>query len=74
MQGCYCPDVGECEIYDYSISMNKLTEKNTNIGKHNRNYYVTIKVTNNAGLSNIEQFDILVDDSAPEKGVIYEGK
>jgi hypothetical protein len=30
-------------------------------------------VTNNAGLSNIEHMDILVDNSPPEKGVVYEG-
>jgi hypothetical protein len=54
--------------------MNTLINSSTNVGNHNRNYFFTVKVTNNAGLSNIEHLDILVDDSAPEKGVIYEGE
>ncbi|XP_053381647.1 uncharacterized protein LOC123555884 isoform X2 [Mercenaria mercenaria] len=70
---CYCPDIGNCERYNYSISLNSLVKNNTNKGNHNRNYYFTIKVTNKAMLSNIEHVDILVDNSPPEVGVIYEG-
>ena len=47
---------------------------NKNIGNHNRNYYFTVKVTNNAFLTNIEHIDILVDDSPPEVGVVFEGR
>ena len=70
---CYCPDIGPCELFSYSIDMNKLVGNNRNIGNHNRNYYFTVKVTNNALLSNIEHIDILVDDSPPEIGVVFEG-
>ncbi|XP_053381645.1 uncharacterized protein LOC123528459 [Mercenaria mercenaria] len=70
---CYCPDVGKCEHFKYSIPLNKLVQSNKHIGNHNRNYMFTIKVTNNARLSNIEHIDILVDDSPPELGVVYEG-
>lgn len=70
---CYCPDIGKCEYYKYSVPLNKLVPNNTHIGKHNRNYLFTLKVTNNAKLSNIEQVDVLVDDSPPECGVVYEG-
>ncbi|XP_060552014.1 uncharacterized protein LOC132713433 isoform X3 [Ruditapes philippinarum] len=70
---CYCPDIGKCEDFKYSIPLNKLVHANKHIGNHNRNYVFTIKVTNNAKLWNIEQVDILVDDSPPEIGVVYEG-
>jgi hypothetical protein len=43
------------------------------MGNHNRNYNFTLKVTNNAHLFNIEHVDILVDDSPPEVGVLFEG-
>ncbi|WAR31803.1 hypothetical protein MAR_034345 [Mya arenaria] len=43
------------------------------IGNHNRNYYFTINVKNMAGLSTTEHIDVLVDDSPPSKGVVYEG-
>ncbi|XP_053376618.1 uncharacterized protein LOC123534121 [Mercenaria mercenaria] len=70
---CYCPDVGKCEIFNYTVPLNKLVANNKDEGNHNRNYFFTIKVTNNAFLSNIEHIDILVDESPPEPGVIYEG-
>ncbi|KAL4218457.1 hypothetical protein ACF0H5_023192 [Mactra antiquata] len=70
---CYCSDIGSCEMYNYSIPLNKLVNAGKHEGNHNRNYFFTIKVTNNAMLSNIEHVDILVDDSPPEVGVVYEG-
>ncbi|KAL4218491.1 hypothetical protein ACF0H5_023225 [Mactra antiquata] len=70
---CYCPDIGSCEMYNYSVPLNKLVHAGKHEGNHNRNYFFTIKVTNNAMLSNIEHVDILVDDSPPEVGVVYEG-
>ena len=74
-QECYCPAVGDsCEKRKYYISMNKLIQENKEKGDHNRNYFITIKVTNQAGLFNIEHMDILVDDSPPERGVVSEGK
>jgi len=53
--------------------MNKLVQADKQTGDHNRDYYFTIKVVNHALLSNIEHLDILVDDSPPETGVIFEG-
>jgi hypothetical protein len=73
-ENCYCPDVGQCELYNYTLPLNKLIAINKHVGSHNRNYYFTIKVTNNAHLFNIERVDILVDDSPPEVGVLFEGK
>ena len=70
---CYCPDVGKCELYQYTLPMNKLVQAGKHEGDHNRNYYFTIKVVNHALLSNIEHLDILVDDSPPETGVFFEG-
>ncbi|XP_052790278.1 uncharacterized protein LOC128224473 isoform X2 [Mya arenaria] len=70
---CYCPDVGNCAFFNYTIPLNKLNVKHMHIGNHNRNYSFTIKVTNMAGLSTREHIDVLVDDSPPSEGVVYEG-
>ncbi|WAR31732.1 LOW QUALITY PROTEIN: hypothetical protein MAR_034274, partial [Mya arenaria] len=56
----------------YSIPLNNLVADNTHIADHNRNYYFWIKSRNNAGLTNIEYLDILVDYSPPGTGVIFE--
>lgn len=42
-------------------------------GDHNRHYYLTVTVTNNAGLSSTETKTILVDSSPPETGVVFDG-
>ncbi|XP_062588081.1 uncharacterized protein LOC134249747 [Saccostrea cucullata] len=70
---CYCPSLGPCEISTYSIDMSKLMHNNKNIGQHNRDYFFTFVVTNNAFLRTIDHVDILVDESAPVKGVVMEG-
>ncbi|XP_053399196.1 uncharacterized protein LOC128556970 [Mercenaria mercenaria] len=70
---CYCPDVGFCEFFNYTVPLNKLVAIHKHEGNHNRNYYFTIKVTNHAHLYNTEHVDILVDDSPPEVGIVYEG-
>ena len=44
-----------------------------NTGSHNRRYFFTVKVVNQAHLVGIEHVDILVDDSPPETGVVLEG-
>ncbi|KAH3793075.1 hypothetical protein DPMN_146579, partial [Dreissena polymorpha] len=69
---CYCPDIGKCEIFNYSIPLNKLVEADNHTGNHNRIYFFTITVTNNALLTTTEHIDVLVNDSLPEAGVIYE--
>ncbi|XP_052788838.1 uncharacterized protein LOC128223605 [Mya arenaria] len=69
---CYCPAIGECAFLNYTITLKKLSVKNWHIGINNRIYYFTIKVTNMAGLSTTEHIDVLVDDSPPSVGVVYE--
>ncbi|XP_052788827.1 uncharacterized protein LOC128223594 [Mya arenaria] len=70
---CYCPDIGICAFFNYTIPLNRLNVNDMHIGNHNRNYFFTIKVTNMAGLSTSERIDVLVDDSPPSAGVVYEG-
>ncbi|XP_053405466.1 uncharacterized protein LOC128558962 [Mercenaria mercenaria] len=70
---CYCPDIGECEKTLYTIDLNKLVNNNTHMGDHNRNHFFTVTVYNNARLRNVEHLDILVDESPPESGVVFEG-
>lgn len=73
VEKCYCPDVGQCELYNYTVPLNTLKVRNKDKGDHNRNYFFRLKTTNNALLSNTEMVDVLVDDSPPERGVVLEG-
>ncbi|XP_062621811.1 uncharacterized protein LOC134283371, partial [Saccostrea cucullata] len=70
---CYCPSHGPCENSRYNIDMSKLMSNNKNTGLHNREYFFTFVVTNNAFLQIIDHIDILVDESAPVQGVVREG-
>jgi hypothetical protein len=70
---CYCPLVGVCELYNYTLDLNSLVVKHTHIGLHNREYYFTIIVTNNARLVSVQHVDVLADDSPPAPGVVLEG-
>ena len=71
---CFCPIIGEdCEKQRYSIPLHGLVSKFKHLGDHNRNYFFTVTVTNNAGLATVEHLDILVDESSPQAGVILEG-
>lgn len=56
------------------MNFNKLIANNTNTGQHNREYFFTLIVTNNARLVNVDRIDILLDDSPPVPGVVFEGK
>ncbi|XP_060565943.1 uncharacterized protein LOC132724974 [Ruditapes philippinarum] len=71
-ESCYCPDVGQCEIFNYTVPLNKLLLINTHVDNHNNNYYFTLKVTNNAYLFNIERVDVFVNNSQPVLGVHFE--
>lgn len=70
---CYCPVVGVCEIDDYVITFNSLTKNHTHEGLHHREYFITVKATNNAGLHALKKIDILVDATPPTVGVVWEG-
>ena len=58
---------------NYSLSLNSLTTKGTNMGQHNRRYYFVFYTENNAGLKSEEHFEIMVDESPPEVGIVLEG-
>ncbi|XP_061172145.1 uncharacterized protein LOC133181615 [Saccostrea echinata] len=70
---CYCPSVGDCQLLNYTLIMNSLVANNSHIGKHHREYVIEIKVMNHAALQTKETIFILVDESAPETGVVREG-
>lgn len=53
--------------------MSKLIGSKKNKGLHNREYFFTFVVNNNAFLRTVDHVDILVDESAPVKGVVREG-
>ena len=72
---CYCPIIGEdCEDQRYSIPLHGLVSKFKHIGDHNRNYFFTVTVTNNANLITTHRIEVLVDVSSPQTGVVLEGK
>ncbi|XP_069110203.1 uncharacterized protein, partial [Argopecten irradians] len=62
---CYCPSVGVCAYYNFSLSLNSLVHLNTHNGNHNRVYHFTLSVTNDARLSFVEHKEVLADDSPP---------
>ncbi|XP_062620625.1 uncharacterized protein LOC134282208, partial [Saccostrea cucullata] len=73
-ENCYCPKVGVCEKALYSVKFNSLIKNNKQNGHHNREYFFTVKVTNNAMLVSISRTDILADDSPPVSGNAMEGE
>ncbi|XP_041349352.1 uncharacterized protein LOC121368680 [Gigantopelta aegis] len=72
-QHCYCPYVGSCAYYNYTVKLNHLVNENTNMGTQDREYYFTLMVTNTAMLKSVCHLDILVDASPPVAGVVLEG-
>jgi len=73
LQNCYCPSVGDCETFDYVVTFPNLVNLNTHQGDHHRDYHVTITVTNTATLSTTTTLDLLLDESPPTVGVVWEG-
>ncbi|XP_033746935.1 uncharacterized protein LOC117332160 [Pecten maximus] len=70
---CYCPSVGPCAYFNFTLMLNSLVHLNTHKGNHNRAYHFTISVTNEARLSYVEHKEVLADDSPPAIGVVREG-
>ena len=70
---CYCPSVGDCEDFLYEVTFPNLHISNTHEGDHHRDYYLTITITNMVSLSTTVTFDLLLDESPPSKGVVWEG-
>ena len=71
---CLCPEnVDQCEDYVYTFNFNHLVSRNTHIGLHNRKYYLTANVTNQAKLSSTVRMEFLVDESPPVTGVVTDG-
>uniref|UniRef100_K1P7P1 Cartilage matrix protein n=1 Tax=Magallana gigas TaxID=29159 RepID=K1P7P1_MAGGI len=70
---CYCPSIGECQLMNYTLVMNSLVVNDTHIGEHHRKYVIELEVVNHAALRTTEIVTILVDESAPETGVVREG-
>ena len=71
---CYCPNIGRCENFLYTLSLNPLISNNTHIGDHNRYYFFRITTTNIALLTTVIEVDVLVDNSPPEVGVVFDGR
>ncbi|XP_021374355.1 uncharacterized protein LOC110463804 [Mizuhopecten yessoensis] len=70
---CYCPSVGPCAHFNFTLRLNSLVNLNTHVGNHNRGYHFTITVTNEARLVMVEHMEVLTDDSPPATGVVREG-
>ncbi|XP_069134809.1 uncharacterized protein [Argopecten irradians] len=70
---CYCPTVGPCAYYNFTVDLNSLIHGNNHIGNHNRQYHFTITVTNATRLVTIDHLEVLSDDSPPAPGVVMEG-
>ena len=70
---CYCPSVGDCETDHYLVKFTNLVHHNTHQGDHHREYYITLTATNTASLSTTTVVDVLLDESPPTVGVVWEG-
>ena len=55
------------------MTFTNLVDHNTHQGDHHREYYVTLTATNTASLSTTTTVDILLDESPPTVGVVWEG-
>jgi hypothetical protein len=65
--------VDPCETILYVVTFPSLVHLNTHMGDHHRDYYFTITATNTATLSTTTTLDILIDESPPSVGVVWEG-
>ena len=65
--------MGDCEIDRYLLTFTSLVDRNTHQGDHHREYRVTVAVTNSASLTTTITVDILLDESPPTVGVVWEG-
>ncbi|XP_076453311.1 uncharacterized protein LOC143288575 [Babylonia areolata] len=71
---CYCPSVGEwCETDRYLVTFTNLVDSHSHQGDHHRHYYITLTATNAARLSTAATLKVLLDQSPPEVGVVWEG-
>ena len=52
---CYCPSIGLCEIYAYTVQLDGIILNDTHEGDHNREYHFTFEVMNEAHLTTIER-------------------
>ncbi|XP_060084327.1 uncharacterized protein LOC132563603 [Ylistrum balloti] len=70
---CYCPSIGQCAYFNFTLKLNSLVHLNTHNGNHNRVYHFTLTVTNEARLHYVEHIEVLTDDSPPAVGMVREG-
>jgi hypothetical protein len=60
-------------MFQYVVTFPSLVHLNTHQGDHHRDYHLTITATNTATLSTTTTLDILLDESPPFVGVVWEG-
>ncbi|KAL8573303.1 hypothetical protein ACOMHN_032765 [Nucella lapillus] len=74
-ENCYCPSVdgAVCETDRYLLTFPGLLTSHTHQGDHHRRYYLTLTLTNNAQLTAKATARILLDESPPTVGVVWEG-
>ena len=65
---CYCPDIGLCEVYNYSIPLYDLITNDTHEGDHNREYHFTFQVMNEAHLTTFERVSAGTCNIVPTTG------
>lgn len=71
---CYCPLIGPCETFFYSLDLMSLMSYDKLSTDNNRNYVAMINVINNAMLSATQQMSILIHYPSLEENVSREGK
>jgi len=57
---CYCPDIGDCEVFKYELSLplNKLG-RTTKVD--NATYFIRVTAVNNAQLSTTKEVEFMIE-------------
>jgi len=57
---CYCPDIGECEVFQYELSL-ALNTLNLTVKDANATYFLRVTAVNNAKLSTTKEIVFMID-------------
>jgi len=57
---CYCPDIGDCEVFKYELPL-PLNELSRTTKVDNATYYIQITAVNNAQLSTSKEVEFMIE-------------
>jgi len=57
---CYCPAIGECEVFQYELSL-ALNTFNLTVNGENAMYFLRVTAVNNAKLSTTKEVEFMIE-------------